>query len=417
MKIGRGLRVVRVVRVVLRALRALLAHRLRVALTLSSVAMGVAAVILTSAVGKGAEREVLRSIEAMGGANLLVVRPAQARRLVARKAVRGAVTSLDLADCAALEERGLELGLVREAVPGTERVLRVKAGRRSLVTKVLGTSPGFPAVRRFRVPPESGGRFFDAADDQAARRVAVLGARVAEGLFPGENPVGRSLRIRGVPFEVLGTLEAKGVLADGSDEDDQILIPVRTALRRVFNTTWLDTVFVSVRDPRRIDEAEAAIGALLRERHRKADFDLQSQARILDKRREMTADLTLLTTGLSAVALLVGGTGILALMLLSVRERTGEIGLRMAVGARPRDILVQFLAEATALALGGWLAGLTLGALGAAAVAFGTEWKVGLPLGALLASLAMAAAAGLGFGAFPARRASLLPPIQALASE
>jgi putative ABC transport system permease protein len=399
------------------ALRALLAHRLRVALALSSVAMGVAAVVLTSAIGKGAEREVTRSIEAMGGTNLLVVRPAQAKRLVARKAVRGAVTSLDLADCAAVAQVGAEASLVREAVPGTDRALRVKAGRAALVTKVLGTSPGFQSVRRFRVRSASGGRFFDAADDQAARRVAVLGAHVAAAVFPGEDPVGRSIRIRGVPFEVIGTLEAKGVLADGSDEDDQILIPVRTALRRVFNSTWLDTLFVSVRDPRRMDETQAAIGALLRERHQKADFEIQNQAKLLATQREMTESLTLLTTGLSALALLVGGTGILALMLLSVRERTGEIGLRMAVGARPRDVLVQFLAEATALALGGWLLGLAAGGIGAAAVAFGTEWKIGLPLEALLASLAMAAATGLGFGAFPARKASLLPPIQALKTE
>jgi putative ABC transport system permease protein len=272
-------------------------------------------------------------------------------------------------------------------------------------------------VRRFRVRRHQegrAGRFFDAADDRAARRVAVLGAHVAEALFPGENPAGRSLRVRGVPFEVIGTLEAKGILADGSDEDDQILIPVRTALRRVFNTTWLSTVFVSVRDPRRMDEAQAAIGAILQERHAKADFDVQNQAKLLATQREMTTNLTLLTTGLSAVALLVGGTGILALMLLSVRERTGEIGLRMAVGARPRDVLVQFLAEATALALGGWLLGIAAGGLGAAAVAFATDWRIGLPLEALLASLAMAAATGLGFGAVPARKASLLPPIQAL---
>jgi ABC-type antimicrobial peptide transport system permease subunit len=296
----------------------------------------------------------------------------------------------------------------------------VKAGRAAVVTKVLGTSPGFQEVRRFRVhhdPEGQGGRFLDAADDRAARRVAVLGAHVAEELFPGENPVGRSIRVRGVPFEVIGTLEAKGILADGSDEDDQILIPVRTALRRVFNTTWLNTVFVSVRDPRRMDEAQAAIGEILQARHAKADFDIQTQARILATRREMTTDLTLLTTGLSAVALLVGGTGILALMLLSVRERTGEIGLRMAVGARPRDVLVQFLAAATALALGGWLLGLAAGGLGAAAVAFGTDWKIGLPLEALLASLAMAAATGLGFGAVPARKAARLPPIQALKAE
>ena len=393
------------------ALRALLAHRLRVVLSLSSVAMGVAAVVLTSAIGQGAQGEVVRGIEALGGTSLLVVRPAPAKRLVARKAVRGLVTSLQLADCAAIAE----LSLVSAAVPGTEGALKVKAGTSSLVTTVLGTSPAFPAVRRFAVRR---GRFFDAGDDQAARRVAVLGARVDERLFPGGDAVGRTLRIRGVPFAVVGVLAAKGVMPDGSDEDNQVVIPIHTALRRVFNTTWISTVFVRVQDPGRMEDAAAEIGALLRERHRRADdFAIQNKAKLLAAQQETAASLTLLTAGLASVALAVGGTGILALMLLSVRERTGEIGLRMAVGAQPRDVLLQFLAEATALALGGWVAGVAAGALGAAAVAIGTAWKIGMPVQALLASLAMALATGLGFGSVPARKAALLPPIQALAAE
>ncbi|HYU34491.1 MAG TPA: ABC transporter permease [Thermoanaerobaculia bacterium] len=397
------------------SVKALLAHRLRVTLALSSVAMGVAGVLLTGALGKGAESEILRDLDAMG-TDLLVVRPATVKRLVARKTVQGLVTSLKIEDAEAIAE----LALAGEAVPGADGTLKVKAGSGALVTTVLGTTPAFPGVRRFRV---RGGRFFDAEDDRGARRVAVLGARVEERLFPGEDPVGRSIRIRGVPYEVIGTLEAKGVQADGSDEDNQIIVPLRTALRRIFNVTWLSTVFVRVSDPRRMDEAEAGIGALLRERHRLGrngkpdDFAVQNKTRFLAAQKETAESLTLLTTGLAALALLVGGAGILALMLLSVRERTGEIGLRMAVGARPRDILVQFLAEATVLALGGWFAGVAAGALGAGAVALGTEWKIGLPLPALLASLAMAAATGLGFGAFPARKASLLPPIQALSAE
>jgi putative ABC transport system permease protein len=377
--------------------------------------MGVAAVVLTSAIGRGAEGEVTRSIDAMGGASLLVVRPAQVKRSAARKEVRGVVTSLTVADSEAIAG----LLLVQGVVPGTDGPVRVKAGHSALTTSLLGTSPAFPAVRRFQIRQ---GRFFNEDDDRAARRVAVLGARVREALFPGADPVGQWIRVRGVPFQVIGVLEPKGVTADGSDEDNQIVVPLRTALRRVFNTTWISTVFVSVRDPRRMDDAEAAIGGLLRDRHQRAgrggdDFAVQNKAKLLSMQQEAVQSLTLLTAGLSTIALLVGGTGILALMLLSVKERTGEIGLRMAVGARPRDILLQFLAEATALALGGWLAGVAVGALGAGAVAFGTEWKIALPLEALLASLAMAGATGLGFGAFPARKAARLPPIQALASE
>jgi putative ABC transport system permease protein len=405
-KLGRNLR---------SSLRALLAHRLRVVLVLSSVAMGVAAVVLTSALGKGAEAEVRRGIEGLG-TNLLVVRPAEVKRLVARKTVQGLQTSLEVGDAEAIAE----LALVEQAVPGTDGALRVKAGNGAVVTSVVGTTPAFPDVRRFRV---RSGRFFDTEDDRAARRVAVLGARIEERLFPGEDPVGRSLRIRGVPFEIIGVLEAKGVQADGSDEDNQVVIPLRTALRRVFNATWISAVFVSVRDPERMGEAEAEIAALLRERHqlertgKPDDFAVQNKTRFLAAQRETIASVTLLTSGLAGLALLVGGTGILALMLLSVKERTGEIGLRRAVGARPRDILVQFLAEATVLALGGWLTGVAAGALGAGAFAFGTDWSVAVPFEALLASLAMASVTGLGFGAVPARKASLLPPIQALAAE
>lgn len=406
------------------ALRALAAHRLRVALALSGVAIGVAAVLLTGALGAGAQREVRRSLEAMG-TNLLVVRPAQARRLVARKEVRGFVTTLTPADAAAVAE----LEGVDEAMPGMEGTLRVKGGGAALVSTVLGATQAFPRVRRFRL---RAGRFFDAEDENDARRVAVLGARVAERLFgdePAASLLGRGLRLRGIPFEIVGVLEAKGALADGSDEDNTIVIPIRTALRRVFNVAYLSTVFVTVRDVRepggrdRMAAAQAQIGALLRQRHRLRgdapadDFAIQDKAKLLASQKEAAETLTLFTAGLSALALLVGGTGILALMLLSVKERTGEIGLRLAVGARPRDILVQFLAEATALALGGWLAGVVLAALGSAALALGTSWKVALPVGALLASLAMALITGLGFGAVPARRASLLPPIRALGTE
>lgn len=389
------------------ALRALLAHRLRVALALSSVAVGVAAVVLTSAIGKGAKDEVLKGIEAMG-TSVLVVRPAPVKRLVARKEVRGFMTSLKAEDAVAIAE----LDLVREAVPSVDRGLRVKAGSGALVATVLGTTPAFLEVRNFQI---RGGRFFDAEDERAARRVAVLGARIEERLFPGEDPVGQWIRVRGIPFEIIGVLEAKGVQADGSDEDNQIVIPLRTALRRVFNTTWISAVFVSVRDPERMAEAEAGIAELLRERHREEDFAVQNRAKMLASRQEMADSLTLFTTGLSSLALLVGGTGILALMLLSVKERTAEIGLRMAVGARPRDILLQFLAEATALALGGWVVGVLIGAIGAGAVAFGTEWKVGVPVEALLVSLGMAGFTGLGFGVFPARKAAGMMPVVALA--
>jgi putative ABC transport system permease protein len=394
------------------SLKALSVHRMRAALALTSVAAGVAAIVVTSAIGTGAEADIRRQIERIG-ANLLVVRPAPVKRLVARKDVKGIVTTLRLEDFEAIAA----LEPVSEAIPGIEAPVKVKAGAAAMTTKVLGTTPKFPGVRRFQM---ASGRFFDADDDHMARRVAVLGARVADALFAA-NPVGQPIRVRGIPFDVIGVLAPKGAVA-GGDEDNQILVPIRTALRRVFNATSLNTIFVSVNDSRGMTETEREISAVLRQRHRVAvdeqpDFEVQNATMFLALQQETAQALRRLTTGVAAVALAVGGIGILALMLLSVRERTGEIGLRMAVGAQPRDILVQFLFEATLLAMGGWTGGILLGMAGATAAALSTRWTIGIPWEAFLVSVGMVMTIGLGFGAFPARKASLIPPIQALRTE
>jgi putative ABC transport system permease protein len=390
------------------SLRALLAHRLRTILAMASVSAGVAAVVLTSALGTGVAREVRGNIEGLG-TNLIVVRPTQVKRLVARKTIKGSVTTLRLDDCTAIDQ----LDVVAKLAPGIEAALRVKGDNAAMMTNVLGTTTSFPNVRRFRM---RSGHFFDDDDDRASRRLAVLGDRVAGTLFPDDDPVGRQIRIRGVAFDVIGVFAAKGVLVDG-DEDNQVVIPIRTALRRVFNTDFLSAVYVSAGNGRSMDDAAREIGALLLERHRTEDFEVQNSARLYAMQKKTSDSLNVLATGLAAVALLVGGSGILALMLMTVKERTPEIGLRMAVGARPRDILLQFLLEASLLALSGWVAGLLTGAIGIAAVAFSTKWKVGAPIGAVVSSLGMAVTIGLGFGAFPAHKASLIPPIEALHAE
>ena len=389
------------------SLRALFAHKVRAALAMTSVAAGVAAVLLTSAIGTGAQQEVVKKIETMG-TNLLIVRPAQVERLASRKTIRGVVTTLVPEDAEAIAA----LPTVGSAAPGVDRPVRVKAGAFTSVTKVLGTTPPFLRIRNFRVHE---GRFLDDADD--LQRVAVLGARTAEALFPEGGAAGGEIRIRGVPFEVIGVLEAKGVTPDGGDEDNQVIVPFRTAMRRVFNTTWLTTIYVtawSAEAAPSLSNSRADIHQLLVARHGREDFSVQNTTKFLSMQKQTADFLTLLGTGLGAIALIVGGGGILALMLMSVRERTSEIGLRIAVGATPNDILVQFLFEATLLALGGWMAGFAIGSIGAVAVALGTEWTLAVPVNALLASIAMVVVAGLGFGAFPARKAALLPPIEAL---
>jgi putative ABC transport system permease protein len=391
------------------SLRALFSHRVRAVLALSSVCIGVAAVVLTSAVGAGAQREVRRSIENMG-VNLLVVRPVLIKRFAGRKELKGAVTTLRVEDYQAIAQ----LPLVAAAAPGIEGPVRVKASASSMMTMIRGTGPAYPAVRRFQV---ARGRFFDADDDRFARRVVVLGARVADALFDAD-PVGREIRIRGVPFDVIGVLAAKGVVADG-DQDNQVLVPVQTALRRVFNATWLNAVYLSVKEPETTTAAEGEIDALLRQRHRvgrdgQADFEIQNAARFFALQKKTADSLTKLSIGLAGIALVVGGVGIMGLMLLSVKERTVEIGLRMAVGAAPRDVLVQFLTEASVLALGGWTVGIILGVVGAATIEMITAWQIAAPAQAVLASFGMAVIIGLVFGAIPARAASMVPPVRAL---
>lgn len=401
MRVGRTIRL---------SLRALAAHRLRSLLALASVAIGVSGLLLTGALGSGAMAEVSEGLGA--DRNLIVVRPAQVRRVAARPSVAGAVTTLRPEDADAIAG----LPLVDTVAAGIDGRARLEAGRGSLAAALLGTSPAYARLRGLRV---ASGRFLDAEDERQAARVVVLGARVATTLFGEDDPVGREIRLRGLPFEVIGVLAPDGVKADGADQDGTVFLPSRTVLRRVLNLRWLSAVFVAVGDPAAIPATESAIRALLRERHRlppgaQDDFAVQDQSRLLALQREAIGSLALFGTGLSALSLLVGGSGILALMLLSVKERTTEIGLRMALGARPRDVLAQFLGEAVALALAGWALGACVAAAGVPAVSALTGWRVAFPAGPAAASLLTTLSIGIAFGALPARRAALLAPIGAL---
>jgi putative ABC transport system permease protein len=394
------------------SLHPLFAHPLRTVLALSGVAVGVGAFVVSRAIGDGARAEMVRTVESLG-TNLLIVKPVPVKRLVARRAVSGFATTLTDEDVAAVAA----LPGVAAAAPAIEDTVRVKRNATAAKTTVRGTTAAYLRLRAFEL---QAGRFLGPTDDDEVRRVAVLGARIARELFPAGPAVGGELRVRGVPFEVIGVLRAKGTTADGADQDNQVLVPFRTALRRVFNVRWLTSAYVGVTDPVRMEEATLAIERLLRQRHRVGerraadDFAVQNTARTRAFQQELTAAFGRYAAGLAAVALLVGGFGVLALMFLSVRERTAEIGLRIAVGARRRDILLQFLIEAVFLALAGWAAGVVLGGLACAAVACGTSWAVALPLVPAATALGMALTIGMGFGALPARRAARIPPIEAL---
>jgi putative ABC transport system permease protein len=394
------------------ALRALLVHRTRAALAVAAVAVGITAVFLTSALGRGTREELDRALGPMG-ARLIVVRPEPVPRTPSRREVQGLAASLRLEDGAAIRA----LPGIAAAAPAVDASLRVRSPAGVLVAKVVGTGPEFPDVRGFRL---AAGRRLDAGDGAARARVAVLGARVSEVLFPDGAPLGRTLRVRGVPFEVVGVFAPRGSTLGGADDDTEVFVPVETALRRLHNTAALSEVYATVADPRDLGPSEEAVRRAVRERHRTArlgrpdDFAVQDQLQAVALQREAARTLGWASAGLAALSLLVGGIGILGLMLLSVAERTPEVGLRMALGARQRDVLVQFLAEAVVLAAVGGAAGVVLGTAGAWAVSAATQWHARASWGAAAVALATSALVGLAAGVLPAVRASRLPPAAAL---
>jgi len=272
-------------------------------------------------------------------------------------------------------------------------------------------------VRGFRL---ADGRFLEDADGAARARVAVLGARTTELLFPGGGALGATVRVRGIPFEVIGVLHPRGTSLGGADDDTELFVPVETALRRLYNARALSELYATVAEPEGLAQGEDAIRRLVRARHRTAafgrpdDFAVQDQLQAVAMQREAARTLGFASSGLAAISLLVGGTGILGLMLLSVAERTPEIGLRMALGARPRYVLVQFLAEAVVLAAAGGGVGVVLGGVGAWAISAATAWPARPSWQAAAAALATSALLGLAAGVLPAVRAARLPPALAL---
>lgn len=394
----------------------LIAHKMRTFLALLGVIIGVSAVILMVSVGKGAQKEVLGRIEAMG-TNLLVVNAGQIQRFAGRREIRGTATTLTLEDTEAILE---ECYSVKNAAPVQSSKMQVKYGNYSTNTTITGTAPEYQNIRNFRVEE---GEFFTEEENTADRRVAVLGRSVVWNLFEGEDPIGEIIRIGRVPFEVIGMMGSKGVDLNGVDQDDQVFIPIRTALRRVFNLTYISSISLEAVSREKMDEVAQEVRSLLRERHRLErfdkpdDFTIQSQADLLEAERETTETFTTLIGSIAAVSLLVGGIGILAIMLMAVRERTNEIGLRMAVGASRRDILTQFIMEAAALGIGGGTAGILIGVAGSVLIGSATRWPAAISLQAMALSFGFSFAVGLFFGVYPARKASLLDPIVALRNE
>lgn len=407
MKVLRGLRI---------SARQLGAHRTRTALSLLGIVIGVSAVISMVAVGHGARQDVMGRIEAMG-TDLIMVTPAQIRPTAGRTQVRGTVTTLVPQDADAIVEA---VPQVLAAAPWSSRRMPLTADGRSATTTVLGVTPDVLRVLNVSVVA---GTFYTDQDELTAGRSVVLGPGVARALFRDQTPVGRRVSIGTVPFEVIGVLRPRGVDASGTDQDDVVMIPLRTALRRVMNQAWLDGIYLRARSGDQLESAVDQVRWLLRDQHRldrtgaDNDFELRTQAEVMAAHQEIGDTFTTLVGGIAAVSLLVGGVGILAVMLMTVRERTREIGLRLAVGARRRDVRTQFLTEAAMLGMGGGLTGVALGLGGAVGIGMATDWPVQVEPFSVAVSFSFALLVSVFFGAYPAFRASLLDPLEALRGE
>jgi putative ABC transport system permease protein len=401
------------------ALGALRVNKLRSILTMLGIIIGVGGVITMIAVGSGAQAQVEDEIATLG-ANLIVVVPG----FVTSKGARlGAGWSLALNDDDAYALQR-ELSDVQAAAPVIRGTGQVVFGGKNWSTQFNGVTPEFFAVRNWAI---ASGRGLDPADLEGANKVVLLGETVARTLFGDADPVGHIVRVLKVPMQVIGVLERKGQNLQGQDQDDTILMPITTARKRILGIVQaklrsVNVVYVEVRDGADLKEAEAAISMLLRERHRLQtgrpdDFTVRNFAEVLGAREESTRVMTLLLAAVASVSLLVGGIGIMNIMLVSVTERTREIGLRMAVGARAKDILWQLLVEALTLALLGGLCGVFIGVSGSYAIAHFAGWRTHLDVNAIVLAVTFAAAVGVFFGFYPARKASRLLPIDALRYE
>lgn len=400
---------------ILIALEGLKSNKLRSILTMLGIIIGVGAVIAMVSIGLGVQQKVQNSIASLGS-NLLIVMPGSNAPPGTVRLAAGSNITLTNQDAKAISKQVAGICYVLPAVSSQYQVIY---GNQNWKTSVQGTTPDFLTVRNYGV---SAGSFFSHSDDTSRARVAVLGQTVATNLFGAASPVGKTIRINQAPFRVVGVLSTKGQSSMGQDQDDLILIPLSTAQDRLMGITYLNNISIQAKNADVINKVQEDVTTLLRSRHHLAagvenDFTVRNMTALMATMTETTGTITVLLGNIAAISLLVGGIGIMNIMLVSVTERTREIGIRKALGATFRNVLLQFIIEAVAISVTGGLFGIAVGIIGARVISWVAGWNTIVAWWAIVGAFGVSVLIGLFFGVYPARKAALLDPIEALRYE
>ena len=396
------------------ASQSILKNKMRTLLTMLGIVIGVGAVIIMVAIGNGAQTRIQEQINSLG-TNVIMVMPGSSQQGGASQGA-GTFNRLTVEDAEKLKREGSTLAAVSPVIMTRTQVI---GGSGNWRTMVNGVSTDFLTIRDWSV---ASGSLFSDNDVRSMRKVVVLGNTVAANLFSGSDPVGAQIQIGHVPFQVVGVLAKKGQTASGNDQDDVILVPYTTAQARLSGNIRLGQILASAYSPSDIPAAQDEMRGIMREAHKLSDgndddFTIRNQTELAEAASSTTAVMTWLLAAIASVSLVVGGIGIMNIMLVSVTERTREIGIRMAIGARGSDVLTQFLVESIVMSVAGGIVGLAVGFGGAALLGHITGWSTATPPVAVLIAVGFSAAVGVFFGYYPARKASALNPIEALRYE
>jgi putative ABC transport system permease protein len=396
------------------ALNALRRNKLRSGLTALGIIIGVAAVVAMVAVGNGAQASITKQISSLGE-NLLTVF-AGSKRTSGVSSGLGSASTITLADANAIAREVADVVAISPEISSSAQVI---ANGRNWSTSVVGESPEYLQIRNWKL---TSGSMFTEREIRSAAKVAIIGSKTAMELFGPLNPVGQSVRVKNIPFVIIGLLESKGAGMGGQNQDDRLIIPYTTAMKRITGERYLRSVNVQIRSSERMEIAQAQITSLLRQRHRLTtgesdDFNIFNQKDIADTVSSVTGIVKLLLGAISGLSLVVGGIGIMNIMLVSVTERTREIGTRIAVGAQPSAIQLQFLIEAITLSLLGGLIGVILGVALSYGISLSSSFQAIVTLDSIIIAFGVSFIIGVFFGFYPARKASALDPIEALRYE